>query len=358
MSRSVLSFCLVVAVTIFANAQETDIEDLHTLVDEALSNNPEISAALSKMEMTEQLVPQAGALEDPEVTFKLMEIPGFQFNNAMYANVALEQMIPYPSKLSTRREIASLQSEHAHHEHGEKALDVVTQLKSIYAMLWFSRVSLQFNSENQKLLQQMLQIGQTQYSTGKGSQQEVLRTTIELERLKTEEESLHEEIAKAEAMLRATLNRPNDAKIGPVQLPPFEPMQLTLDELLSFAKQHRPMLIHDSLSAVESSLRISLMKQEYIPDFKISLEYVTYPGQYKSASTWTAMAGITIPFAPWTLGKASGTKRRSDRRRTNAAVDICCNGQHGHRSCSRGHANVKALENKVSSLNKTIFPSR
>jgi outer membrane protein TolC len=306
------------------------------------------------MQMTDQWVPQAAALSDPEVTFKLMEIPGIQFNKAMYANVGIEQMVAYPSKLSTRKEIAIVQSEHAHHEHAEKILDVLTQLKSTYAMLWFARQVLQINRENQQLLLQVQQIVRANYAAGRASQPEVLRTNIELERLKSEEASLHQEITSAESMLRATLNRSNDAAVGRVELEPFTPLQVSYAELLAFAREHRPMLIHDSLSIVEGALRISLMKQEYIPDFKLSFEYVTYPGQMRS--TWTAMAGVSIPFAPWTLSKTSArvqeatseeAMRRSMFRATSNMLTSLVRDS---------YAKVKSLEIKVQSFTTSILP--
>lgn len=354
MARFMFFIALFIFAALWTRAVGADGEDLHAMIDEALSNNPEIGAALWKMEMTDQWVPEAGALDDPEVTFKLMEIPGLNFNKAMYANVGIEQMIPYPSKISTKKEIAFLQSEHAHHEHAETILEILTQLKSNYAMLWFSRTSLQLNRENQKLLKQVLQVAQTQYSVGKATQQEVLRASIELDRLKTDEEALIADGASTEAMLKSTLNRQQEASIGSIELQPFSPVQFSYGELLSFARLHRPMIIHDSLSATESNLRVSLMKQEYIPDFRVSLEYVTYPGFPKS--TWTAMAGISIPFAPWTLGKASARIQEATAERSMRQSMLVATENMVSSLVRQAYANVKALEAKVVSFNATILP--
>lgn len=159
-----LSFCCMLSLSLSAvsTAQEISREELPMLVREALAGNPEIAAQGSAMIMFERRIPQAGALPDPELSVMLMEFPGFRLNEAMSTNLELMQMIPFPTKLGTRKELARVQTEHAHHDYLEKALSVVTELKSAVAMLWFARTSLQFNKENQDLARQILKSAETQ----------------------------------------------------------------------------------------------------------------------------------------------------------------------------------------------------
>ena len=329
-------------------------ESIAAMIQEALANNPEIRSASARIKMTDQLVPQASSLDDPEISFQLMEIPGFQFDRAMYANLGIEQMIPYPAKLGKRKAIASVEGEHARRERGELVLRVIAQLKVDYAMLWFSRVSLDLNRENQKLLQEVLQLARTQYSAGKATQQEVLRANIELERLRTDERSIESDASKSEAMLRVALNRPSSASIGDVELPPFLPLPYTSMELIEFARNHRPMVINDSLSVVESGLKVGLMNEEYIPDFSVSLQYVTYPGYTRS--TWTAMVGVSIPFAPWTLSKSSAKVQEAaaEEEMNQAAFDATQNMVNAR--IQEAYSNVRSLESKVTSFTSTILP--
>jgi outer membrane protein TolC len=63
------------------------------------------------------------------------------------------------------------------------------------------------------------------------------------------------------------------------------------------------MLLHDSLMVDESRSMLSLAKLEYLPEFKLGVEYVNVPvGDFRG---WSVSAGITLPFAPWTIGKAA-----------------------------------------------------
>ena len=60
----------------------------------------------------------------------------------------------------------------------------------------------------------------------------------------------------------------------------------------------------------ESKTMLSIAKQEYLPDFKFGIERMTEPmGPFTG---WSVSAGITLPFAPWTLGKASARVDESE----------------------------------------------
>jgi cobalt-zinc-cadmium efflux system outer membrane protein len=110
---------------------------------------------------------------------------------------------------------------------------------------------------------------------------------------------------------------------------------LNLDSLLNYALHNRPMIIKDSLMIDESKTMLSMAKQEYLPDFKFGIERMTEP--MGSFTGWSISAGITIPFAPWTLGKAGA---RVDE--ANAAI-------------IRSNASYNSTQNMVSSNIKDLY---
>ncbi|MDI6766703.1 MAG: hypothetical protein QME52_07780, partial [Bacteroidota bacterium] len=90
----------------FALAQEKPKLDLNELIDEALVNNFELHAYSEAVKAAEAKIPQMRSLDDPELTFRLMEMPGLKPNEAMNANLELMQMIRFPSKISTETKMA------------------------------------------------------------------------------------------------------------------------------------------------------------------------------------------------------------------------------------------------------------
>ncbi len=329
-------------------------EDLQAMIDEAFSRNPEIAAESYKMVIAQSRLPQASALADPELMFKVMEIPGMSFNQAMYANIELMQTIPFPSKLSARRSIAELLFEHAHHEHMEKVFTVIADLKSALASLRYARQSLEINKSNQALLRQMLKVAETSYVSGQVSEQEILKTNIELSRISVNEAKIREQIISAENRVRTILNRPFSTPIGSFDLEDSLIFLPLIDQLIAFAREHRPMLIHDSLNVVEKEMTVGLMKKEYIPDFKFSLEYVRMPALMENR--WSISAGITLPFAPWTAAKTSSRVEEAEADQLMLSSTFEASKNTVQNQIRSEYAALQALKKELRSLQETILP--
>ena len=346
----ILFLAFVLVSTVLAQNKET----LNALINEALMNNPEIASTMHSMMAMEEKIPQASALDDPELIFKLMEIPGTSFNQAMYANVELMQMIRFPTKLSTQKLIAETRAEHAHHEHLEKVLDVVARLRMSYADLRYARRALDLNRKNQEFLGQIVTAATTQYSVGRASQQEVLKSTIELAKLKAQEEAVKQQVTSAESMMRAVLNRPAGAPVGTLDDEKSGPVTAPVDDLIAYALKYRPMLVHDSLNVYESGLNLDLMKKEYLPDFKFSLEYVRMPVAMENR--WSDSAGITLPFAPWSLSKASSRVQEATEDRLSLASTFESSKRMVESQVKDNYAKVIAYRYEMDAYDKTILP--
>lgn len=278
--------------------------DLQFLVAEALINNQQIQAELYQMDVMQAKIPQAGSLDDPELKFASEEMPGFNYNQARYHKIELMQTFRFPSKLSAQGQLAEILAEHAHHDHQEVINDVITKLKSAYYELWLVQQKAVLNQENVRLMNQFSQITRTKYGLGQIPQQDVLKAQIELAMLNNEQITLRQQELSAKAMLMAILNRSPKDTLGFAVIPEEILFETPLDSLVTKALASRPMLIHDSLSIVEGSIMLSLARKEYIPDFKIGFGLVSMP--IEGINAWSISAGITLPFVPWTAGKANG----------------------------------------------------
>jgi cobalt-zinc-cadmium efflux system outer membrane protein len=283
---------------------ESPILDLQFLIAEAMLNNPEIQAALYEWDMQEAKIPQAVALDDPELKYLREEMPDFRWSEAMYSRLEFMQMLRFPSKLSTQRLLAEIRAEHAHHDHLEKVNEVISKLKSAYYELWYVQQTIVLTQENIRLMSQFASVARTRYSVGFAQQQDILKAQVEVSVLRNELISLRQQELSAKAMLMSILNRaPNDT-LGFAVIPEEIVFTANLDTLLQYAIQNRPMLIHDSLGITEGQTMLSLARQEYLPDIKLGLQRVTY-SLIGGINGWSVSVGITLPFAPWTLGKAS-----------------------------------------------------
>jgi cobalt-zinc-cadmium efflux system outer membrane protein len=276
---------------------------LDQVIEEVLQHNPEIRAAGYQRELMHARAGQAAALDDPELMYMREEMPGFRWNAAMMQKIGLEQRIRFPSKLFSQGTLAGIQTEHAHHDHLEKVNEVIARTKTAYYELWFIQQSIDLNMKSAALLQQMIGIAQTRYTVGEAAQQDVLKGYVELARIENRLVTFRQQEMSMKAMLMAILYRSPQDTLGTAVLADNVVHTPSLDTLEALALRFRPMLLHDSLAVEEMHTMRSLAKQEYLPDLKLGVEYVASP--QTAFNGWSVKAGITLPFAPWTLGKAS-----------------------------------------------------
>jgi outer membrane protein, heavy metal efflux system len=297
-----------------------DTTSLWDLVEEALDRNPGIEAARAQMTLMGAKVTQEGSLPPPELTLMREGMPSFRYSEAMFSRVEIMQMFPFPTKLASQREIAEINAEHAHHDHMEKEFDVLFRLKSAYAELWYLQQSIALVRRNGELLRQALAVVRSRYGAGGAGEEDVLKAAVESARNDNLVVSLRAEELGAKSMLMGILDRPERDTLGTAVLSDSLVLGLSLDTLIARGMEYRPMLQHDSLSLLEQKALLSAARQEYIPDFRIGIQYMTAP--MTGFTGWTVTAGITLPFAPWTLGVRSSRIDESEAGIAKAAASL------------------------------------
>jgi outer membrane protein TolC len=281
-----------------------DTTRLWDLVEESLERNPEIESARQQMAVMGAKVSQEGSLPPPELIFMREGMPSFRYSEAMFSRIELMQMFQFPAKLSTRREIAEINADHAHHDHMAKEFDVLFRLKSAYAELWYLQQSVALTRRNGDLLLEALAVVRARYGAGSAGEEAVLKASLESARNDNLVVSLRQRELGMKSMIMAILDRPDGDTLGIAVMPDSLVLNVSLDTLIARGMEYRPMLQHDSLAVLEQKALLSAARQEYIPDLRIGLQYMTAP--MTGFNGWTVTAGITLPFAPWALGARSG----------------------------------------------------
>ena len=297
-----------------------DTTRLWDLVEESLDRNPEIEAARQQMAVMGAKVAQEASLPPPELTFMREGMPSFRYSEAMFSRIEIMQMLQFPTKLSTRREIAEISADHAHHDHMEKEFDVLYRLKSAYAELWYLQQSIALTRRNGELLQQALAVVRARYGAGSAGEEDVLKASVESARNDNLIVSLRQRELGMKSMIMSILDRPDGDTLGTAVMPDSLVLNVTLDTLIARGMDYRPMLQHDSLALLEQKALLSAAKQEYIPDLRIGLQYMTAP--LTGFNGWTVTAGITLPFAPWALGARSAKIDESEAGISRAAAAL------------------------------------
>ena len=131
---------LIMAISIFflsmqpSWASDEKTISLRLLIDEALSNNPEIRASKERWEAAKTAIPQAKSLEDPLLSVMFDRIPDSSVNPgaSMERVYSITQEFPYPGKLGLMGKMAEKEAQMIYEEYKGKERDVIRDIKAAY----------------------------------------------------------------------------------------------------------------------------------------------------------------------------------------------------------------------------------
>ena len=287
---------------------------LDAALTDALANNPELIALRRQFEAARERPAQERFLAAPTFEAQIWQWPINTLNptNTNMYMFMFGQDIPGPGKRRLREAVVQKDVELAATDISVRARHVVDQVKRAYAELFLSRKAIEVHHSSVDLLRQLADVAQVKYTTGRISQQDVLKAVVELSRVHDHLITLDEQAQLAEAQLNTLLDRPPGAAVGPLAEPRERLLLPTADALQQLAVEHQPELTMARLGAERADAQLAVVNREYKPDFFAMGGYMLMPNDRDALM---AKVGITWPAAPWSRG-------RLDARRAEATAEI------------------------------------
>jgi cobalt-zinc-cadmium efflux system outer membrane protein len=203
-------------------------------------------------------------------------------------------MFPFPGKLALKGEMASMEAESIKANHEAVRLKTIERVKELYFDLYNTYRNIELINDRTSLFTQVEEAALARYSTGKGSQQEVLMAQTEKYMLLEKQEILRQKIESLDAMLNAILARPADGPLGrPADLPPTN-FIYTLDELIRISNDNSPELKARDKIVSAAEIKVALAKKDYYPDFTITGSY--FPRGNNFEDMWSLTTTVNIPI--------------------------------------------------------------
>ena len=115
------------------------------------------------------------------------------------------------------------------------------------------------------------------------------------------------------------------------------------------------MLKHDSLKIVENETMLKVSKQDYLPDFTFLVERMTSPTS--SFNGWSVSAGITLPFAPWSIAKSDSRVQEADLGVKKANESYLASKNMVLGNIVQLNAKILGLKKQLDSYSHTIIPT-
>jgi outer membrane protein TolC len=328
---------------------------LDAALTEALANNPELIALRRQFEAARERPAQERFLAAPTFEAQIWQWPINTLNPAntnMYMFM-FGQDIPGPGKRRLREAVVQKDVELAATDIAVRARHVVDQVKRAYAELFLARKAIEVHHASVDLLRQLADVAQAKYTTGRISQQDVLKAVVELSRVHDHLITLDEQAQLAEAQLNTLLDRPPAAAVGPLAEPRERLLLPSAETLQQLAVQHQPELTMVRLGAERADAQLAVVNHEYQPDFFAMGGYMLMPND---RDAWMAKIGVTWPTAPWSRG-------RLDARRAEATAEIAAAKARVRAvenalrlAVQQAYVRVKSAEQRTALLRTTIVP--
>jgi len=277
-----------------AQADELVLRDL---VEEALKNNRDIRAAERRVEAHRQKIPQAGSLPDPMVGvgYQNDTLNSYTYGESPDAKWMFEasQMFPFAGKRGLKREMARADAE------SQQALleglrrRVAARVTELYHDLYLAYKSLDILEERKSLFAVVEEAALARYSSGMGTQQEVLMAQTEKYMIVEREEMLRQKRESLEGMINLTAGRDVRSALARPEEPVETPFDATLDELIRTAEQYSTEIRAKERMAAGSEAKVSMARREYFPDVTVTAGVETRRGDY--TDMYKLLAGINLP---------------------------------------------------------------
>ncbi len=324
-------------------------------LNEALERNPELVALRAQLDVARQRPAQERVLAPPMLEAQIWQWPINTLNPAntnMYMFMATQEL-PGRGKRELRAAVAEKDVAIASNDIDARARHIFDEVKQAYAELFVSRQAIEIHLANVDLLRQFADISQAKYTTGRMSQQDVLKAVLELSRLHDDIIMLDQEAKIATAKLNTLLDRPPDTPIGPLEQPHEQTLLPSLADLQSQALERQPEIQGARLAVERAEAALAVARRDHKPDYSVQAGYLVVPHQTDAV---LARVGITWPDAPWSRGRIEARVREA-----SADVEAAKARQRSMENALRfaveeAYIRGKAAEERAALLRTTIVP--
>ncbi len=273
----------------------------------ALENNPNLAQMQARYEAMKSIPSQVGTLPDPMLTLGAANFPTDSFDRTQEGMTQLQlgfsQAFPFPGKLSLKEDAAEFEAKAAYYDVAEMRLLLTKNVSNKWWQIFYLDRAIETVDNNQALLKQFIEVAKTKYTTGKGLQQDVLLSQLELSKLI--DQKIQIVALKDSQMIQLNILMdiaPRAVIKLPQQLDLKQPQVLAEEQLYQLAMKSRPLLQKHRQLVSAADSRLDLAERDYYPDFTLGVTYGDRAGQNPlpmgddRADLFSVKLGIKIPL--------------------------------------------------------------
>ena len=247
---------------------------LKAAIDTALTNNSEVIASLKEIEASEGQILQAGRLENAELSVEANEIPsGFDFGDTGELDLNFNQPIEFFGKRSTRVEFAEYQKRRAELNYERVKKLIASQVKKVYYNSLLSNQIVESIQLNIDLLNDFLAQVTDRYQAGTSSYLDVIRTKVEILRLKNELFDAMRNYQQVTGQLKILLGKDNGTEYELTDVLYYQSQNFNGDTVINFYSSQSNFLRITEIQVEQNKSLLSLAEKKSLPDFNFGLAF-------------------------------------------------------------------------------------
>ena len=239
-----------------SNAQE-----LETLIDEALNNNPEIQKFELQYSIASEKVNEVNTLPNTEFGVGYFVSEPETRTGAQRFKVSAKQMLPWFGNITARENYVSALADAKYEDIVIAKRKLMVSVSQSYYNLYANKAKQEVLSENIKLLETYERLALTSVEVGKASAVDVLRLQMRQNEMQQLLDVLSQQFLAEQTTLNKLLNRDKDLEVSVVNelIIPSEDFEITSEnlalhpELLKFDKLYQSVEQSELLNQKESS---------------------------------------------------------------------------------------------------------
>ncbi len=275
---------------------------LDSYIDTALKNNPSLHAYNYESQALQQKIKPSKAWDDPMLYIGVMNLPvDFSFTKDMMTmkQIGIQQNFSVGKKYAWRGTVAQKEYEASTYNLEAQKLLLIKQVKQQYYDLYAQTKAIEITEKSIEVMKSYIEIANTRYSTGQGTQQDVFKAQVELSKMQEELIKLQSMKGDMIAMFNTLLARNKmDSVIVPSQIK-FQEITIGMDSLMHDADVNSPIVLSSKISLSKDSASYMLARASKIPDFNTGLWYgqrqAIMPDGSKAPDMLGFTFGITLP---------------------------------------------------------------
>ncbi len=252
---------------------------LSELIAEAEANNPLIRAVEHDWRALTHVRKQVTTLPDPQFTIQEFSVgspkpfAGFTTSNFAYIGIGASQQLPYPGKLRLKGIAADRSADVVRAQTEILRASIAEQVKAAYFHLAYLQQTLGSLETSRIMLGQLIDSELSRYSTGQGSQADVLKAQLARTKLVREITMHHQQMGQVQADLKELLHRPQtspDIVAGELTA---TPLRQSVADLLQLARKQNPAVQFDSRGVVKQAAELKSAERAGKPNFNLGYMY-------------------------------------------------------------------------------------